>query len=417
MADQSPEEMLKQQKASCIFCRIVSGAVQSKKVFEDEKVLAILDINPSVKGHILVLTKEHYPIMPLIPPEEFEHLFGLAAQLSGAVRSGSIAERSSVFIANGAVAGQQSPHFLFHIMPREKGDPLSMLDPPKKATPQDHVGPLIQQNLGAVMQQHLARAGKSALLAPAPKEVTFLEQPPEPIVQEEPSIPPPDRLPPSSEAKPIDLNVLARIIEENPEVKTLLINNPAKLQKIVDQNPQFKAIFGNLDLTVLGQELRKAYFAQNPERAIVDLAAEAVKTPEQQASAVPSQATPYDANDLKPAREMTMQQIFTFIDDKPQLREMILYEPQKLRRLIPENERLRIFFEGSNIKAIIQAYQEYAKEKEGVTVTVEPDDEQHAAEGTIIKSMGPTRDEEADAWSEVRGQRRIDLDKISRLFQ
>ena len=91
MADQpSPEELLKQQKANCLFCKIVAGEIPGKKVYEDERMLAILDINPVAKGHTLVLTKEHYPIMPLIPPEEFDHLFSTTAQLSGAVRGAMI---------------------------------------------------------------------------------------------------------------------------------------------------------------------------------------------------------------------------------------------------------------------------------------------------------------------------------------
>jgi galactose-1-phosphate uridylyltransferase len=65
-AEMSQEEMLEQQKANCIFCKIVKGEIPSKKVYEDDMMLAILDINPAVKGHILVLPKEHYPIMPLI---------------------------------------------------------------------------------------------------------------------------------------------------------------------------------------------------------------------------------------------------------------------------------------------------------------------------------------------------------------
>ena len=54
----SPEEIAELQKKNCIFCHLVSGRVPSKKVFEDDKVLAILDIYPAIPGHILLFPKE-----------------------------------------------------------------------------------------------------------------------------------------------------------------------------------------------------------------------------------------------------------------------------------------------------------------------------------------------------------------------
>ena len=70
----SPEELKAFQKQQCIFCQIVAGKVSSKKVYEDNICIAILDINPANPGHLLVLPKEHYPIMPLIPEEELKHI-------------------------------------------------------------------------------------------------------------------------------------------------------------------------------------------------------------------------------------------------------------------------------------------------------------------------------------------------------
>ena len=60
----SPEELKEFQKKQCVFCQIISGKVQSKKVYDDEKCIAILDINPANPGHVLLLPKEHYSIMP-----------------------------------------------------------------------------------------------------------------------------------------------------------------------------------------------------------------------------------------------------------------------------------------------------------------------------------------------------------------
>ena len=53
----SPEELKDFQKKQCIFCQIVSGKIQAKKIYEDEKVIGILDINPGNPGHTLIMTK------------------------------------------------------------------------------------------------------------------------------------------------------------------------------------------------------------------------------------------------------------------------------------------------------------------------------------------------------------------------
>src|SRR3989338_6747191 len=71
----SPEELKEFQKKQCIFCQIIAGKVQSRKVYEDEHVIAILDINPTNPGHTLLVTKEHYSIMPQLPEEEVAHVF------------------------------------------------------------------------------------------------------------------------------------------------------------------------------------------------------------------------------------------------------------------------------------------------------------------------------------------------------
>ncbi len=409
MADgQSREELVKQQKADCVFCRIVAGEIPSKKVYEDEWIVAILDINPATKGHTLVLTKEHYPIMPLIPPGEFDHLFGTTAALSAAVREGALGQACTTFIANGAVAGQQSPHFLFHLIPREKGDSLSVLNVPKGKVDQGEVGALIQANLLPVMRQHLSQRGRSELLEQVQETAASQGRELPSETSSSPGIQPfpvPGR-------PPIDIDQLSRAIEENPELKALLINNPGKLKAIVEQNPQFKAIFGGLDLEMLGQQLRKAYFTQHPEAALTAGLTDASPAGSEQ---VTSSAPPPAGEGLRPAREMTMRELFAFIDGKERLREYILYDPEKLKRLIPENERLRVFFEGSNVNAIIQAYQEHAKEREGIRVIVEPEEKANA-ESDVRTLPGPTREEEEEAFEEVR-EPKPNLDRIGRLFR
>lgn len=116
------QKQLNEQKKQCIFCKLISGEMQAKKVFENEKTIAMLDIYPAVKGHTLFMPKEHYPLMLYLAPEEFNSFFGLIPALAKALKDSLIKTGLNLFIASGGAAGQQSYHFLVHLLPREPGD-------------------------------------------------------------------------------------------------------------------------------------------------------------------------------------------------------------------------------------------------------------------------------------------------------
>ncbi len=110
------------QKKECPFCKILGKEIPAKIVFEDNKTLALLDIYPALKGHTLFMPKEHYPLLPYLPAEDFRHLFGVLPQLAKALQAAMVAPAINVFLANGGAAGQQSYHFLMHLLPRAKDD-------------------------------------------------------------------------------------------------------------------------------------------------------------------------------------------------------------------------------------------------------------------------------------------------------
>ena len=118
----SPEELRKFQKEQCIFCQMNNGKIQARKIYEDDKVFAILDINPANPGHILLLPKEHYMIMPQMPDNELEYIFTVAKNLSNTLLRSLGVEGTNIFVANGAAAGQRAQHFMIHIIPRMEGD-------------------------------------------------------------------------------------------------------------------------------------------------------------------------------------------------------------------------------------------------------------------------------------------------------
>lgn len=149
---------LAEQKKQCIFCKIISGEMEGKQVFEDDKVAAYLDIYPAIKGHTILMLKEHYPIMPYIPADEFHHLFGILPKVAGAVKKGMVSTGLNVFIANGGAAGQQSPHFLIHIFPREQGDGFfNFWFNKRKETLEAEQVSMLANNLPIMMNNHFGR--------------------------------------------------------------------------------------------------------------------------------------------------------------------------------------------------------------------------------------------------------------------
>jgi histidine triad (HIT) family protein len=124
LSEEEKEQLVGKQQ--CPFCLMAEGKIPVKKVYEDDKVLAILDINPANKGHTLLFPKNHAKIMPEVPEEVAKHCFSVANKISKALVDSIGAEGTNIFLANGSVAGQTAPHVLIHIIPRHKGDKVSM---------------------------------------------------------------------------------------------------------------------------------------------------------------------------------------------------------------------------------------------------------------------------------------------------
>ncbi len=131
LKNMSPEELMEYQKKNCLFCHIIEGKVASKKIYEDEYCIGILDINPANPGHVIVLPKEHFSIIPMMPEERFRKIIISSKMISVAMLRVMKAEGVNMFIANGQVAGQKSPHALIHLIPRKEGDGISAFDLPK----------------------------------------------------------------------------------------------------------------------------------------------------------------------------------------------------------------------------------------------------------------------------------------------
>ena len=104
--------------ANCIFCKIVAGAIPATKVYEDAEVLAFMDIGPIVKGHTLVIPKQHFDPLTATPEPVLAKLMAVVKKIAAAQMSGLKADGVNVMQANGAAAGQMVPHLHFHVIPR-----------------------------------------------------------------------------------------------------------------------------------------------------------------------------------------------------------------------------------------------------------------------------------------------------------
>jgi diadenosine tetraphosphate (Ap4A) HIT family hydrolase len=107
----------------CIFCSIIRREAQASVVYEDDEVLAFMDIFPVNPGHTLVIPKGHYPSLRDLPPAIGGRIFQVAMQIERAIRNSDIPdEGTNLLLADGAVAGQEVFHLHLHVIPRLSGD-------------------------------------------------------------------------------------------------------------------------------------------------------------------------------------------------------------------------------------------------------------------------------------------------------
>lgn len=106
----------------CIFCKIAEGKIPSAKVYENERIICFLDINPVNNGHVLIVPKKHYENLQMIPEDLLCEVIKTAKKISPAIIKAVNADSLNIGVNNGKNAGQLVMHFHMHIMPRFSGD-------------------------------------------------------------------------------------------------------------------------------------------------------------------------------------------------------------------------------------------------------------------------------------------------------
>jgi histidine triad (HIT) family protein len=122
-----------------VFCEILRGDSEASFVHQDDTVVAIMDIQPITRGHMLVVSREHAVLMSDLNETVAMRAFRVARQLASVVRQTLGAGGVNLFVADGEIAFQDVPHFHVHVIPRYANDgfgltfPATYNQPPSRA--------------------------------------------------------------------------------------------------------------------------------------------------------------------------------------------------------------------------------------------------------------------------------------------
>jgi len=106
----------------CVFCKIRDGQIPSTRVYEDERTLCFMDINPLTEGHCLVVTRAHAATLFDAADADLQAAITTARRVARALRAALAPDGLNLLQANGAAAFQSVPHFHLHLIPRWNGD-------------------------------------------------------------------------------------------------------------------------------------------------------------------------------------------------------------------------------------------------------------------------------------------------------
>lgn len=111
---------------NCIFCKIIGKEISSAIVYEDEFFVAIMDISPANKGHVILLTKKHMANLFEMDDLIAREIMPVVAKIGKAMKEELKCEGLNILQNNGEVAGQTVHHYHIHLIPRYKEDEVNI---------------------------------------------------------------------------------------------------------------------------------------------------------------------------------------------------------------------------------------------------------------------------------------------------
>lgn len=103
---------------NCIFCNIISGKIPSSKIYEDDQVLAFLDITQTTPGHTLLIPKKHVRNVLDMDAELASKTFSRLPKIARALQKATEALAMNIINNNEEIAGQSVFHAHIHLIPR-----------------------------------------------------------------------------------------------------------------------------------------------------------------------------------------------------------------------------------------------------------------------------------------------------------
>ena len=145
----------------CIFCKILRKEIPSTVVYEDELVLAFMDVMPVNPGHVLVIPKEHQQFISDVSPEASARMLEVARKIDTAARKSTKGEGGircdavNLLLSDGPEASQEVFHSHLHVIPRYSGDGMRFHYPNKtgEMAPADKLAAAaedLKRNLGGL---------------------------------------------------------------------------------------------------------------------------------------------------------------------------------------------------------------------------------------------------------------------------
>jgi len=117
----------------CIFCEILRGNSPASFTYEDDTVVAFMDVQPITHGHMLVVPRDHAVLMADLNETVAMRTFRVARKLASVARSTLGAGGVNLFVADGEIAFQDVPHF--HVIPRYPNDGFGLTFPERYSQP------------------------------------------------------------------------------------------------------------------------------------------------------------------------------------------------------------------------------------------------------------------------------------------
>ena len=111
---------------NCLFCKIAAGDIPSTRVYEDDRTIAFMDINPGSRGHLLVIPRAHSTDLLEVPEDDLDACARMAKKLAARATERLGADGVNLLNSCGRAAWQTVFHFHVHVIPRYDTDPLRL---------------------------------------------------------------------------------------------------------------------------------------------------------------------------------------------------------------------------------------------------------------------------------------------------